>query len=79
MRGLAQRPSVLEAVKKASGPLPDAEAANDQKPGGWTACKIDYQIKSTKRFAIDELSLLDASLASSLFAPGKLAEATRGE
>lgn len=80
LRGLASRPSFLEAVEKACGPQPDVETvnpSNTSKPGAWTACKIDYQIKSTKSFIAAELALIEAGQASVLFAPGKLVEARR--
>lgn len=80
LRGLASRPSFLEAVEKACGPQPDIETtstAKPAKPGDWVACKIDYQIKSTKRFAAAELALLEAGQPSLLFTPGPLAEAKR--
>jgi len=77
LRGLASRPSFLEAVEKACGPQPDIETANPAKPDTWAACKIDYQIKSTKRFTADELAQLEAGQPSLLFMPGKLIEAKR--
>ncbi len=77
LRGLASRPSFLAAVEKACGPQPDLETVNTAKPGAWTACKIDYQTKSTKAFAAAELVLLEAGQPSLLFAPGKLTEAKR--
>jgi hypothetical protein len=77
LRGLASRPSFLAAVEKVCGAQPDIETVNTAKPGAWTACKIDYQIKSTKGFAAAELALLDAGQPSLLFAPGKLLEARR--
>ena len=77
LRGLASRPSFLAAVEKACGTQPDVETVNTAKPDAWTACKIDYQTKSTKAFAAAELALLEAGQSSVLFAPGKLAEAKR--
>ena len=77
LRGLASRPSFLAAVEKVCGAQPDIETVNTAKPGVWTACKIDYQIKSTKAFAATELALLEANLPSVLFATGKLVEARR--
>ena len=77
LRYLASRPSFLVAVEKACGPQPDIETAKPAKPSVWEACKIDYQTKSTKRFAAAELALLDAGQPSLLFAPGTLAEAKR--
>lgn len=74
LRGLASRPSFLAAVENACGAQPDIETVNNAKPGTWTACKIDYQIKSTKAFAAAELALLEAGQPSVLFAPGKLVE-----
>ena len=77
LRGLASRPSFLEAVEKACGPQPNVEEANPAKPSSWAACKIDYQIKSTKRFAAGELALLTAGQPSLLFAPGSLNRASQ--
>ena len=77
LRGLASRPSFLAAVEKVCGAQPAIEAVNTAKPGVWTACKIDYQIRSTKGFAVAELALLEAGQPSVLFATGKLAEARR--
>ena len=76
LRGLATRPSFLEAVEKVCGPQPELEA-KPANTSSWSACKIDYQTKSTKRFAAAELALLDAGQPSVLFAPGTLAEAKR--
>ena len=80
LRGLASRPSFLAAVEKVCGPQPDVETLNPStiaKPGAWTACKIDYQIKSTKAFAAAELALLETGKSSVLFATGRLVEARR--
>ena len=77
LRGLASRPSFLEAVEKACGPEPDIETANPAKLSAWVVCKIDYQIESTKSFAAAEMVLLEAGQPSLLFGPGTLAEAKR--
>lgn len=77
LRGLASRPSFLAAVEKVCGAQPDLETVNIAKPGTWTACKIDYQIKSTKTFALAELALLEVGQPSVLFESGKLVEARR--
>lgn len=42
LRGLASRPSFVEAVEKACGPEPNIETANLAKPSTWVACKIYY-------------------------------------
>ncbi len=77
LRGLASRPSFLEAVEKACGPQPEVDTAKPALPSSWTACKIDFQIKSTMRFVAAELALLEAGQPSLLFATGSLGEAKR--
>ena len=77
LRGLANRPEFLSAVQTVCGQQPDADPSSPAQPSAWTLCKIDYQIKSTKRFVAGELALLEAGQPSLLFAPGKLAEAKR--
>lgn len=77
LRGLASRPSFLAAVEKVCGAQPDVETVNTANPGVWTACKIDYQIRSTKALAAAELALLEAGQPSVMFAPNRLVEARR--
>ena len=77
-RGLASRPEFLAAVQTACGPQPDAEPPRLQgssPPSSWAACKINDQVKSTKRFVANELALIEAGQPSVLFAPGTLNEA----
>ena len=75
MRGLASRPEFLAAVEAACGPQPDAERPSPSRPSSWTACKINYQIKSTKRFVTNELAQIEAGQPSVLFAPGTVTQA----
>lgn len=77
LRGLANRPEFLAAVQTVCGQQIDADTSSPAQPSAWTLCKIDYQIKSTKRFVAAELALLEAGQPSLLFAPGTLAEAKR--
>jgi hypothetical protein len=77
LRGLASRPEFLMGVETACGPQPQAEPSSPNRPDAWASCKINYQIKSTKRFVKSELTLIGAGQPSLLFAAGKLTQAIR--
>ena len=76
-RGLASRPDFLAAVQTVCGPQPGAELPSPRQPSSWTACKINYQVKRTKRFVANELAQIEAGQPSVLFAPGTVNEARR--
>ena len=75
-RIMALQPKFLEAVEQTCGKQPDEQFRQPASPqSAWTACKIDFQTRGTKRFITAELALLEAGQASVLFPQGKTLQA----
>ncbi|MES1980588.1 MAG: hypothetical protein V4451_21305 [Pseudomonadota bacterium] len=83
-RSMLMQPAFLDTVEKACGPHPEPEkslfeyqrddtARERMKP--WTACKLDLQAQTTRRFVQTELALVEAGKPSLMFAAGKAKEA----